>query len=607
MAEYKVQRYSSKTGAGTINGAAKELGISVQDLLAQNKDNAGVYYAGTDPRVKEGTVLRYASTTPASDTTTAPTDTSSTDSTATTPVTPNKNIGFTSRMDYSTDPNGVRVDVDPVTGLDVNAPGSTGKSKVSRYTNPYDEAAASYYDNLKTSFTETDASALREAKRKAMQSQIDQVTKEAATKREDQVLENAQNSGRIRALQSNAGTIGSGRGLTDTTEGEKYNQKQLQRIEDEKTAKINAILTDIEDKASQEIEAQRLEAKGNNEAKLNFMKTAVDDAKKNVADLAALGVTQDQLDPKDIEDLLRHTGYDKLTLDALWNAKLPDSMKTQYQTVQSPGENGTTLVTRVGYNPRTKKTEKETYTLDVPYDSIATKELKEIDGVLYSVDPKTGTAKALTQPSESKMLENENKRLQNQKLTKELDAFDTSDIPEKVLTKVQASPEYKTINGVLPAIQAIKDYRDAVEKYGTSEIWSGTGKGTKNATYGNAIAAWKTLAGLGALSGADFGLAENVIPKGGGAGFKRNSVQITQLDTALNNAVQQAETLTTRLKKVYPQAGSLLDSQLADIKTTGGTTAAPAKGATTVMTSPDGTQYDVPNENVEVFKQNGYK
>lgn len=137
-------------------------------------------------------------------------------------------------------------------------------------------------------------------------------------------------------------------------------------------------------------------------------------------------------------------------------------------------------------------------------------------------------------------------------------------IDEATLGKIQASPEFKTINAVLPSIHAIKDYKAAVDKYGSFEKLSGTGRGTKDSTYGNAISAWKSLAGLGALSGADFGLAENVIPKGGKL-FVRNSRQKTQLDNALSNAVTQSKTLTQRLTQMYPQASTLLNRQLDDI------------------------------------------
>lgn len=137
-------------------------------------------------------------------------------------------------------------------------------------------------------------------------------------------------------------------------------------------------------------------------------------------------------------------------------------------------------------------------------------------------------------------------------------------VDPKVLAKIQAAPEYKTIGGVLPAIQAIKAYKDAINKYGTSEVVSGKGKGELQGTYGNAIAAWKTLAALGALSGADFALAETAVPAP--TFFARKSTQMGKLDSSLSNAIMQAETFTKRLGQNYPGASDLLNEQLDDIR-----------------------------------------
>lgn len=141
---------------------------------------------------------------------------------------------------------------------------------------------------------------------------------------------------------------------------------------------------------------------------------------------------------------------------------------------------------------------------------------------------------------------------------------DMGGVPEKVLTKIQSSPENKTINGILPAVQALKAYSDAINKYGTGEIFSGEGKGALNGTYGNALSAWKTLAGLGALSGADFSLAENAVPAP--TFFARQSTQQGKLDSSLDNAINQASLLVKRLQQNYPQAKDLLEKQLDDVK-----------------------------------------
>lgn len=137
-------------------------------------------------------------------------------------------------------------------------------------------------------------------------------------------------------------------------------------------------------------------------------------------------------------------------------------------------------------------------------------------------------------------------------------------IDEKTLTKIQSSPEYKTINGVLPAITAVRRYLNTVNDTGSFELFNSSKSGQLKADYGNAIAAWKSLAALGALSGADFGLAENVIPEP--AFFARDKKVKAQLTSALQNGLDQATIMTTRLSQTYPTASNLLGTQLDDIK-----------------------------------------
>ena len=175
-------------------------------------------------------------------------------------------------------------------------------------------------------------------------------------------------------------------------------------------------------------------------------------------------------------------------------------------------------------------------------------------------------------PSEEDQLDLELKRsqlktdiLQREKLQGEIDAQQgTNGIDEKTMGKIQSSPEYKTISGVLPALNAIKEYANAVKDTGSFEWFSGTKAGNLKATYGNALSAWKTLATLGALSGADFGLAENVIPAPGL--FTRNSKVLSQLETALENGITQSEIMTRRLSQNYPVGNNLFNQQLDDMR-----------------------------------------
>ena len=183
-----------------------------------------------------------------------------------------------------------------------------------------------------------------------------------------------------------------------------------------------------------------------------------------------------------------------------------------------------------------------------------------------------GLTKLASAPlSEEDSLNLEYKRAQIANLKSEItkrnfEMSPTSGVDEKTMGKLQSAPEYKTITGVLPAMTAVKKYMDAVNESGSFEIFSGEKAGRLKSSYGNAIAAWKTLAALGALSGADFGLAENVIPEP--SLFTRNSKVKSQLTSAIDNAISQADIMTRRLSQNYPKASSLLNQQLDDMKVT---------------------------------------
>lgn len=129
---------------------------------------------------------------------------------------------------------------------------------------------------------------------------------------------------------------------------------------------------------------------------------------------------------------------------------------------------------------------------------------------------------------------------------------------------VVGSQEYKTISGAIPALKSLTAYKDAITQYGTSEKIDGAAKGKLDAAYGNALVAWKALAALGALSGADFGLAENAVPEP--SFFTRKSTQLGKVGGSIDNALSQAESLTQRLIQTYPEAEELLQTQLDDLK-----------------------------------------
>lgn len=159
----------------------------------------------------------------------------------------------------------------------------------------------------------------------------------------------------------------------------------------------------------------------------------------------------------------------------------------------------------------------------------------------------------------------ETDKIQRAKAQYELDQLKNPvGLNKETRKEVVSSPEYKTISGAIPALKALTTYKDLIAQYGTAEKLDGAAQGKLQAAYGNALASWKTLAGLGALSGADFDLAENAVPKP--SFFARQSTQTGKVTGSIDTALGQAEMLTQRLIQTYPEAQEFLQSQLDELK-----------------------------------------
>lgn len=163
-------------------------------------------------------------------------------------------------------------------------------------------------------------------------------------------------------------------------------------------------------------------------------------------------------------------------------------------------------------------------------------------------------------------LDRQIKNAQLAKINQEISDAGGTGVDKETLGKIVSTPEYKSIVTVIPAITAIKKYSDAIRENGSFELLDAKGKGDLQQSYGNAIAAWKTLAGLGALSGADFGLAENAIPKP--SLFARDAKVQAQLDGSIDNAISQAKTMGSRIGTLYPNAQGLMNQQISDLELT---------------------------------------
>ena len=128
---------------------------------------------------------------------------------------------------------------------------------------------------------------------------------------------------------------------------------------------------------------------------------------------------------------------------------------------------------------------------------------------------------------------------------KELSTAVTSLSPEDT-AKFNSTPQVKnTLNAVTYA-KAVKEYRDAINKYGTGEVF-GTGKGTLGAAYSALVGATKDYYQLGSLDNGvqrliELGIAEPSI-------YNMSSTQLGALNQALKQAKDTMKTNVNQLAK----------------------------------------------------------
>lgn len=155
----------------------------------------------------------------------------------------------------------------------------------------------------------------------------------------------------------------------------------------------------------------------------------------------------------------------------------------------------------------------------------------------------------LKQKDPAYQLELQNKQLQNAKLRKDLGAtvFDGY-LDEADVKKIDVSPQGKSVKALGTLKQKIQNYKDLVQKYGTSSF--GKQKAQLESAFADAKVAWKEAANLGALTGPDVSLIEEAIKPATNAWFgtqvwrnitgQGKGTILSSLDTALNSINQNA-------------------------------------------------------------------
>ena len=164
----------------------------------------------------------------------------------------------------------------------------------------------------------TDEQQQRDSIAKSMQSQVDQ-TNQVYNNYVGATLTHQANNrlGAVTAQDARSGTTGTNIDTANQANTQDYNKKLLDQSEAERQQKLGDISNTIEQRTQAEIAARKADALGNRGAYAKFLGDEQDKARQNLKDIAANGgvLSSDQRD-----SLIRHSGLDPMTFDAVYNA-----------------------------------------------------------------------------------------------------------------------------------------------------------------------------------------------------------------------------------------------------------------------------------------------
>lgn len=204
-----------------------------------------------------------------------------------------------------------------------------------------------------TPFTETDAEKIRERTRKDIQAQIDSITASFAPLIEMEKTAGLKREARTKALNLAGGTAGSPFASAAATETEEITQKNLALLEQEKSARMDAVKSKLPQLEDERIAAERERIAGDEERYFTRLKGIVDTARTQIADLGKVSTTVKDLKekaPDRFQQILTDTGYTEFELEQYLNANRPDAAKIKYEYKV---DDATGLLIAYGIDPTT--------------------------------------------------------------------------------------------------------------------------------------------------------------------------------------------------------------------------------------------------------------
>jgi hypothetical protein len=242
----------------------------------------------------------------------------------------------------------------------------------------------------KPTLATVDENAIREETRKRMQASIDAINAQFTNLISQEQVAGQDRSGQTRAVNARSGLVGSDFGAAQTEKTNQFNKGQVQAIEAEKGARLNAVLLNIEDRASAEIANKKQEALGQYERDFASYKETQEQARGDLMQLAKSGVALESLNPAQKAALLKQAGYDDPAFGELvYNSMKPKAQQIDYKFEKLADGQGLFY----GVDPTTGELITKNVKVDLPQDwqmQIAP------DGTVIGYDKNTGEARILS-------------------------------------------------------------------------------------------------------------------------------------------------------------------------------------------------------------------
>lgn len=250
--------------------------------------------------------------------------------------------------------------------------------------------------------------AITAEKRQNAQAGIDAVSAEFNRQFGVQNTTNQTNDARTRAMNISNGLGGSDFATTNAVNTENKGKQAVDQINAQKTAQIQSILSDVDQRSSDEYQKEKqdyITGLGNNLALVKQAK-ADDQAKAidSIKGLASQGVSIDTLqkeDPTSYNTLLQEYGGSEMDLQGVWNANLPANLQTTFTDKIVQGPNGSASLLRYGLDPISGTVTTKEYPLNASYNDLQGVKPVTVNGQLFALSTdKDGNqiARPLTAP-----------------------------------------------------------------------------------------------------------------------------------------------------------------------------------------------------------------